>query len=192
MKAHRVPTFIRCVKPFLAVALAAICTACSTTGDFAVSDEESYKGPRDKHGMPTLIPKSGQMTVRTTAYTHTEADSLKYGKKTAAGTILKYGKVKSAAADWSRFPYGTIFKIAGDSTVYQIDDYGSALVGTNTIDLYKPSKSSMRHWGVRKVDIKILRWGSYQKSLDIMEERTRHRHVGTMVAAINRKLRKSS
>ena len=156
--------------------------SCATPeGSVAAHEERDaepvYRGPLDKHGMPTAIPKSGRMRVRTTAYTHTEADSLKYGKKTACGTILKYSNVKSAAADWSRFPYGTIFKIEGDNSVYQIDDYGSALVGTSTIDLYKPSKGSMNHWGVRKVDIRILRWGSYEKSLDIMEERTRASHV---------------
>jgi len=178
------------LKVVLAATLALFCNACATSGDRGtVGNKSTYQGPIDKHGMPTLIPKSGQMKVRTTAYTHTEADSLQYGKKTAAGTTLKYGRVKSAAADWSRFPYGTIFKIDGDRTIYQVDDYGSALVGTSTIDIYKPCKRTMRHWGVRKVDIKILRWGSYQKSLDIMEERTRHRHVGTMVAAINKKLR---
>ena len=105
---------------------------------------------------------------------------------------MRFGKVKSAAADWSLFPYGTLFKIKGDNSTYQIDDYGSALVGTSTIDLYQPSKKAMRAWGLRKVDIQILRWGSYQKSLSIMEKRTRASHVNTMVAAINGKLGRSS
>ena len=46
----------------------------------------------------------------------------------------------SAAADWSRFPLGTRFQIVGTQDRYVIDDYGGALVGTNTIDLYKTSR----------------------------------------------------
>ena len=39
--------------------------------------------------------KADHMMVRTTAYTHTEADHIKYRKMTARGTQLKYGKVRS-------------------------------------------------------------------------------------------------
>lgn len=109
--------------------------------------------------------------VKTTAYTHSEGDHLKYRKASALGTELKYGSVRSAAADWSVYPVGTVFQIEGDSCVYQIDDYGSALVGTNTIDLYKPNKSSMNDWGARNVNIKVIKWGSASKSLAIMKDR---------------------
>ena len=82
-------------------------------------------------------------SVRTTAYTHSESDHIIYGARTAVGSNLKYGNVRSAAADWSVYPVGTIFQIEGLPYVYQVVDYGSALVGTNTIDLYKPDKASM-------------------------------------------------
>ena len=55
------------------------------------------------------------------------------------GKPLRFGMVRSAAADWSRYPVGTRFRIVGKPYEYVIDDYGSALVGTDTIDLYKPS-----------------------------------------------------
>ena len=61
--------------------------------------------------------------------------------------------------DWSRFPLGTRFRIVGTRKEYVIDDYGTALIGTNTIDLYKPSRLEMKRWGVRKVDIDIVHWG---------------------------------
>ena len=109
--------------------------------------------------------------VRTTAYTHTELDSLPYGTKNAAGGNLKYGRVRSAAADWSRFPVGTVFKIEGEPYLYEIDDYGSALVGTNTIDIYKPNMSAMNAWGVKHVPIEVVRWGCYRKSADILRGR---------------------
>lgn len=128
-------------------------------------------------------------TVRTTAYSHHEADSQPYGMKNAVGTNLKYGQVRSAAADWSVYPVGTVFRINGEPYVYEIDDYGSALVGTQTIDLYKPTMTAMRNWGVRNVDIEILRWGSYEKSLAILEPRTeRASHVRQMADSIRPKI----
>jgi 3D (Asp-Asp-Asp) domain-containing protein len=128
---------------------------------------------------------SDKFVVRTTAYTHTEADHLQYGSKSALGTKLRYGSTRSAAADWAHFPVGTKFRIAGDSAVYEVDDYGSALVGTGTIDLYKPSRSQMNRWGVRHVDIEIIEWGSVSKSIHILEPRAyKAAHVREMLAAL--------
>ena len=124
--------------------------------------------------------------VRTTAYTHTEADHIQHGTSTAVGSNLKYGRVRSAAADWSVYPVGTIFQIEGTPYIYQVDDYGSALVGTNTIDLYKPDKATMNQWGVRNVNIRVLRWGSFAQSLAIMKPRTKHDHVKKMVERIEK------
>jgi 3D (Asp-Asp-Asp) domain-containing protein len=125
--------------------------------------------------------------VRTTAYTHTEKDHVAYGTKTAKGGNLKYGKVRSAAADWSVYPVGTVFQIEGDSSVYEVDDYGSALVGTETIDIYKPSKATMNEWGVRNVNINVLQWGSFDRSLAILKPREKKAsHVREMVTKIER------
>lgn len=127
--------------------------------------------------------------VRTTAYTHSESDHIIYGARSAVGNQLKFGSVRSAAADWSVFPVGTIFQIEGSSYIYQVDDYGSALVGTNTIDLYKPSKTEMNQWGVRNVNIRILRWGSFSKSLSILKPRTHWGHVDKMADRIEKQKR---
>ena len=94
--------------------------------------------------------------------------------------------MRSAAADWSVYPVGTVFQIEGTPNVYQVDDYGSALVGTNTIDLYKPDKDTMDEWGVRKVNIRVLKWGSFTKSLAIMKPRAKHDHVKKMVQRIEK------
>src|ERR1700716_943944 len=99
--------------------------------------------------------------VRTTAYTHTESG----GRRNALGTYLSGRHVLSAASDWSRFPLGTRFRIVDTKEEYVIDDYGTALVGTNTIDLYKTSRLEMKRWGVRMVDIDVLQWGSDEQSL---------------------------
>lgn len=106
--------------------------------------------------------------VRTTAYTHSEGRG---GHLNAHGARLHAG---SAAADWSRFPYGTRFRLRGRTEVFTIDDYGSALVGTNTIDLYMPNSRSMKRWGVRHIDIELLEMGDYQKSREILRNRARH------------------
>lgn len=134
-------------------------------------------------------PRVKQAVVRTTAYTHTEADHIRYRRKNAIGTTLQYGTTKSAAADWSVYPVGTTFKIEGDPSTYIIDDYGSALVGTKTVDLYKPSKRAMNHWGVRHVKIRILNMGSYEKSLNILKDRMGYWHVRSMVRELQKKNR---
>ena len=129
------------------------------------------------------------LKVRTTAYCHDESDHIVYGAKNALGTPLKFGTIRSAAADWSRYPVGTLFRIAGQPGItYVVDDYGSALVGTGTIDIYKPTRSQMNAWGVRHVDIEVLRWGSYQRSMDIMRDRMKWPHVRQMVRGIQERM----
>jgi len=123
--------------------------------------------------------------VKTTAYTQSESDHIVYGAKSAVGNTLKFGAVRSAAADWSVYPVGTEFKIEGEPYVYQVDDYGSALVGTRTIDLYRPSRASMNSWGARNVNIQVIKWGSFEKSLSIMRPRDGKKpHIHPMISAI--------
>src|SRR5256885_15143107 len=126
----------------------------------------------------------GRMTnVRMTAYTRVE----KGGRRNALGKYLSGHHVMSAASDWSRFPLGTRFKIVSTREEFIIDDYGTALVGTNTIDLYKPSRLEMKRWGARNVDIDILQWGSEEKSLQVLGPRMKHVQVQKMVASLQKK-----
>jgi 3D (Asp-Asp-Asp) domain-containing protein len=138
---------------------------------------------------PGFYRKDGGLhaVVKTTAYCHTEADSRKYGKANAVGSQLRYDSVRSAAADWSVFPAGTLFRIVGLPYIYRIDDYGSALVGTRTIDLYQPTQTQMRAWGAQMVEIDILKWGSYSQSQRILADRSRHAHVQAMLTSMERK-----
>jgi 3D (Asp-Asp-Asp) domain-containing protein len=123
-------------------------------------------------------------TVRTTAYTHTESDHRKYGRQNAVGSRLLSGSVRSAAADWSRWPAGTTFRLIDTGELYRVDDYGWALTGTNTIDLYKTSRSEMNSWGVRRVNIEVLNWGDPDRSLSILRPRGKYRHVRAMISQI--------
>ena len=121
--------------------------------------------------------------VRTTAYTHTEPG----GSHNAIGTRLSGKNVMSAAADWSRWPLGTKFRIVDTDEVFRIDDYGSALIGTATIDLYKTNRLAMNQWGVRRVDIDVIEWGSSEKSLEVLALRSKNRRVQQMILALSKK-----
>jgi 3D (Asp-Asp-Asp) domain-containing protein len=134
-----------------------------------------------------VVQSNNRMYVRTTAYCHDENDHIVYGKLSAAGSPLRYGTVRSAAADWSRFPLGTRFRVANQpGIIYEVDDYGSALVGTNTIDIYCPSQLLMNHWGVRHLDIEIINWGSFERSAQLMRDRTAYPHIREMLNSISR------
>jgi len=151
----------------LAALAAALLTGCATGRKLP-----EYEKP---------LARKPVQNVRTTAYTHTESDHIKHGRKTAAGTVLRRGEVNSAAADWSRWPLGTKFRLAETGEIYEVDDYGWALSGTNTIDLYQPSRSDMNRWGVRRVTIEILEWGDPERSHSILKPRSKFAHVKRMV-----------
>jgi 3D (Asp-Asp-Asp) domain-containing protein len=132
---------------------------------------------------PTASARPRTQNVRTTAYTHTEGT----GGRNALGGRLSGGGIMSASADWSRFPIGTRFRVIGTGEEYVIDDYGGALVGTNTIDLYKNTRGEMNRWGVRHVDIEILRWGSDEESLKVLRPRHHVGRVQRMIASLEKK-----
>lgn len=151
--------------------------------------ENSSRSSSSRTRIPHLSPLKGMksaISVRTTAYTHSESDHLVYGRRTAVGSTLRSSTSHtSAAADWSRFPIGTTFKIVGEPTTYVIEDYGSALVGTNTIDIYRPSRSSMNRWGVRNVSIKIIKMGCFERSKNHLAKVTGYWHTRAMYNALS-------
>ncbi|WP_035608781.1 3D domain-containing protein [Haloferula sp. BvORR071] len=142
---------------------------------------------KDKHGMPFYKASERTRLVRTTAYTQSESDHIEYGAMNAAGTPLRYtDRVRSAAADWAVYPLGTVFRIKGMSQLFVVDDYGSALTGTGTVDIYTPSKDYMGLWGRRNVEMTVVQWGSYARSAEVLSKRTQFPHCAQMYAAINR------
>lgn len=171
-------------RPLLTALFAATCASFCSCSSTNLADAKVYK-----HNGRGQIDNAKYYQVKTTAYSHVEADSLKYGLASAEGGNLKYGMYRSAASDWSVFPLGTVFKIEGLPYIYRIDDYGSALVGTKTIDLYKPDMAGIKDWGARNVRIKVLKWGSYGDSLAILGDRMKYPHVRSMVDNIRRNLK---
>jgi 3D (Asp-Asp-Asp) domain-containing protein len=153
----------------------------ASVSDSVVKTARSFK--RDKHGMPTYPDRVRHRVVRTTAYSHEENEVGVPWRKNALGTYLKYGAVRSAAADWSKYPVGTKFKVKGLPYTYIVDDYGSALVGTNTIDIYHPNLGSMRLWGNRHIEIAVIQWGDWNRTLNILAGRTQYTHTRKMYYA---------
>ena len=169
----RIPSPLMFSAPRLClVALCFFAAACSTSR------------PLPKYEKP--IARTRFQTVRTTAYTHTESDHRQHGRRSALGTRLQTGSVNSAAADWARWPAGTVFRLLDTGELYEVDDYGWALAGTNTIDLYKPSRAAMNRWGVRRVNIEVLQWGDPWRSHAVLRPRAKHRHVERMLSEIQR------
>jgi 3D (Asp-Asp-Asp) domain-containing protein len=145
-------------------------------------------GPRPLPPYERPIARTQFQRVRTTAYTDTESDHLQYTNHNALGGCLQCGPVHSAAADWSRWPAGTMFRIRETGEIYQVDDYGWALAGTNTIDLYKPSRAAMNAWGVRGVTIENLQWGDPKQSLAILRPRSHYRHIQRMISELEERM----
>ena len=85
-------------------------------------------------------------------------------------------RIGSAAADWSRWPVGTTFRVLSTGQMYRVDDYGWALAGRNTIDLYMGSRADMNNWGVRHEQIQVLHWGDAAQSLALLEQRQQFKH----------------
>ena len=209
---------MRILPVLFAVVLALSLGACGTSRNLPV-----YERP---------LARTDFQQVRTTAYTHTEADHEAYGNRNAMGGILHaaappfvpraipvasaanrsqrsgyqpiayvspsqpflgdrlsdqiYG---SAAADWSRWPAGTIFRVVSTGQLYRVEDYGWALAGRNTIDLYMATPRDMNNWGARPELIQIVLWGDPQESLRHLAPHTKYRHIRRMVLELEGKHR---
>jgi hypothetical protein len=100
-------------------------------------------------------------------------------KRTVA--VAKPPQIGSAAADWSRWPMGTTFRLLSTSQIYRVEDYGWALSGRNTIDLYMPNQREMNAWGARQEAIQILQWGDSQESLRFLRSHQDYKHIKRMV-----------
>ena len=126
----------------------------------------SYSGP--------ALEKFSLKETKTTKLVKT-----KHGTKKVV--VTSKPQIGSAAADWSRWPVGTVFRLISTGQVYRVDDYGWALAGRNTIDLYMPSRREMNSWGAREENIQILQWGDPNESLRMLQGHQGYRHIRRMV-----------
>jgi len=124
--------------------------------------------------------KAKHVTTTTTTTRVTKTTLTTRGAKRAVA-VSKPPRVGSAAADWSRWPMGTTFRLLSTGQVYRIEDYGWALSGRNTIDLYMSNQRDMNTWGARQEPIQILHWGDPQQSLQFLQSHTDYKHIKRMV-----------
>ncbi len=124
-------------------------------------------------------PRLESFALQTRTVTRTSKTTSR-GKK-AVAVKSKAPKIGSAAADWSRWPAGTTFRLVSTGQMYRIDDYGWALSGRNTIDLYMATPHEMNTWGARQEPIQVLHWGDRQESLRLLQPHQSSRHIQRML-----------
>jgi 3D (Asp-Asp-Asp) domain-containing protein len=98
-----------------------------------------------------------------------------------AVAVPRAPQIGSAAADWSRWPAGTVFRLLSTGQNYRVEDYGWALSGRNTIDLYMANQREMNNWGARHETIEVLKWGDPEESLQFLRRHQDYRHIKRMV-----------
>jgi len=135
-------------------------------------DETAEPEVRRASYSPRLQPFS-MSERRTTTTIRTRA-----GRSRSAPPIPVVG---SAAADWSRWPAGTTFRLLSTGQMYRVDDYGWALSGLNTIDLYMANEREMNSWGAREQTIQVMQWGDPGESLRFLAPHQDYKHIKRMV-----------
>jgi 3D (Asp-Asp-Asp) domain-containing protein len=135
-------------------------------------DETAETEVRRASYSPQLQPFS--MSERRTATTV----RTRKGRSRSSSAPLICG---SAAADWSRWPAGTVFRLLSTGQIYRVEDYGWALSGRNTIDLYMANQRDMNSWGAREETIQVVQWGDPQQSLQFLQSHQDYRHIKRMV-----------
>jgi len=145
----------------------------------------AYEAPRaipvdenDSHSPP--LQRFSMEERRTVTRTAKRPAKLTRNVKRAVA-VSKPPQIGSAAADWSRWPAGTVFRLLSTGQNYRVEDYGWALSGRNTIDLYMANRREMNTWGARPETIEVLKWGDPQESLQFLRRHQDYRHIKRMV-----------
>jgi len=148
----------------------------------AVSDTETVDLRRVSNSGTSLQPFSmDEPRTTTRVITTTRVTKTERRAKRAIAVAKKSPRIGSAAADWSRWPAGTTFRLLSTGQIYRVDDYGWALSGRNTIDLYMATRGDMNNWGARQEPIQVLRWGDAQESLRFLAPHQNYPHIKRMV-----------
>src|SRR5438309_439756 len=109
--------------------------------------------------------KAPRVTTTTTLVTKTT--TVRGSKRAVA--VGKPPKMGSAAADWSRWPMGTTFRLLSTGQTYRIEDYGWAVSGRNTIDPDMSNQRDMNTCGARQEPIQNLHWDDARESLPLIQ-----------------------
>jgi 3D (Asp-Asp-Asp) domain-containing protein len=166
--------------------------------EVVVSATLAYEAPRaipvDETASysPPLQPFSMEETSGSRRITRTTKRATKATRSVRRAVAVSPGRrsrgegggppqIGSAAADWSRWPAGTVFRLLSTGQNYRVEDYGWALSGRNTIDLYMANQREMNSWGARQETIQVLKWGDPQESLQFLRRHQDYKHIKRMV-----------
>ena len=140
--------------------------------------DESEKASTKAAAKKSSTTKTTKVTTKTTT---TRATKISKGPAKRGLAVSWTPKIGSAAADWGRWPAGTTFRLLSTGQTYRVDDYGWALSGRNTIDLYMANQRDMNAWGARQEPIQVLHWGDPQESLRLLAPHAAHPHIKRMM-----------
>jgi 3D (Asp-Asp-Asp) domain-containing protein len=146
-----------------------------------MEERSDYQRGSVSNSGTALQPFSMEETRSTTATTRTRRVTKTVRGVKRAIAVSRPVRIGSAAADWSRWPMGTTFRLLSTGQTYRVEDYGWALSGRNTIDLYMANSRDMNSWGARQEPIQILQWGDPQQSLQFLQSHQNFKHIKRMV-----------
>jgi 3D (Asp-Asp-Asp) domain-containing protein len=146
-----------------------------------VDETASYSPPLQPFSMEEMrtVTRTTKGVTRTT-HSVRRAVAVSPGRR-SRGEGGRPPQIGSAAADWSRWPAGTVFRLLSTGQNYRVEDYGWALSGRNTIDLYMANQREMNSWGARQETIQVLKWGAPQESLQFLRSHQNYKHIKRMV-----------
>lgn len=146
-----------------------------------VPETDSYSQPLQPFSMEeTQTVARRSKTAAKTGRSVKRAIAVAPGRR-SLGQRGRPPQIGSAAADWSRWPAGTVFRLVSTGQNYRVEDYGWALSGRNTIDLYMANQREMNSWGARQETIEILKWGDPEESLQFLRRHQDYKHIKRMV-----------
>jgi 3D (Asp-Asp-Asp) domain-containing protein len=143
------------------------------------SDVKLEKFSMDKPKKSTRVTTT--VTATRVSKTAKATPVITRGGKRAVAVTKSPPRIGSAAADWSRWPMGTTFRLLSTGQMYRVEDYGWALSGRNTIDLYMANQRDMNAWGARQEPIQVLHWGDPRESLQFLQSHQDYKHIRRMV-----------
>ncbi|MFA7101378.1 MAG: 3D domain-containing protein [Bacilli bacterium] len=147
------PNITNPVKPFT--------TAVPTTTPEAIHEPHTTR--------PTVVSRDEERYIDTfigciTMYTEGYKSCGKYPSHPEYGITASGKRVKAnhTIAMDKRFPFGTLVRVEGFDTIFEVEDRGGAITG-NDVDIYIPEypdgEKKAFKWGVQERQVWILRWG---------------------------------